>query len=291
MNILITGANGQLGMEFRKLAKHREDRYIFSDINMAPGLETLSLDITNYRAVELVCESENIGTIINCAAYTAVDKAESDISMADLINNKAASYLADIMKKRDGLLIHFSTDYVFNGESFKPYKENEPASPCGVYGVTKLAGERAIIDSGCKYMIFRTSWLYSAYGHNFVKTILKRISKRETLDVVFDQIGSPTNAADLAEAVYSIIKENKFKEGLYHYSNEGVASWYDLAVAINEITEGTCKINPCLSSEYKTAAKRPIYSVLDKSLIKSTFGLNIPHWRSSLEKCVKSILR
>lgn len=276
-------------MEIRNFSGITGERYIFSDVNMVPGLETLSLDITDERAVSLVCESENIDIVINCASYTAVDKAESDIAMADLINNKAAGYLAGAMKKKGGLVLHISTDYIFSGDSFRPYKENDPASPCGVYGVTKLAGERAIINSGCRYMIFRTSWLYSVYGQNFVKKILKQISEKETFDVVFDQIGSPTNAADLAAAVSYIIKEKKFKEGLYHYSNEGVASWYDLAVAINEIAGGSCTINPCLSSEYKTAAKRPNYSVLDKSLIKRTFDLKIPHWRASLERCIKAM--
>lgn len=290
MNILVTGANGQLGMEFRKLSKNAGDRYIFSDVNMPPGLETLSLDVTDERAVELVCGSENIDIVINCAAYTSVDKAESDIAMADLINNRATGYLAEAMKKRGGLLLHISTDYVFSGESFKPYKETAQASPCGVYGVTKLAGERAIMVSGCRYMIFRTSWMYSVYGQNFVKKILKLISERRTVDVVFDQIGSPTNASDLAEVILRIIEGRLFHEGLYHYANEGVASWYDLAVAVNEIAGGLCKINPCLSSEYNATAKRPHYSVLDKSLIKNTFGLTIPHWRESLEKCVKSIL-
>lgn len=292
MNILVTGANGQLGMEIRKISRLSGDRYIFSDINIRPGLETLSLDITNPGAIDIICKSEKIDVIINCAAYTSVDKAESDIAMADMLNNKAVVYLAACAKKFDIFLIHISTDYIFSGENYKPYTESDMASPFGVYGVTKLAGEMAIADSGCRHIIFRTAWLYSEYGNNFVKTILRLISEKDTINVVSDQIGTPTNAADLAKVICGIISDRKMgNNGVYNYTDEGVASWYDFAVAVNEMSGGGCTVLPCLSCEYPVVAKRPHYSVLDKTLVKRTFGVDIPYWRDSLARCVAAILR
>lgn len=290
MNILVTGANGQLGMELRRASASSDDHYIFSDINALSDLETLSLDITVPGAVDIVCRSEKIDVIINCAAYTAVDKAESDIAMADLLNHQAVQYIAEAAKANNCFVFHISTDYVFSGENNRPYTEKDIADPIGVYGVTKLAGEKAIIDSGCRYIIFRTAWMYSQFGNNFVRTILRLTSEKESIKVVSDQIGTPTYAADIADVIHNLIEHRHFSHvGIYNYTDDGVASWYDFAVAINEMSGHVCKVLPCRTDEYPKVAERPHYSVLDKSLVKETFGIDIPYWRESLENCLKAL--
>ena len=290
MNILVTGANGQLGTELRNLSSGSSNHYIFSDVNSVPGLETLSLDITNRQAVRLVCESEQVDVIINCAAYTNVDRAEDDYAMADLLNNKAAGNLAIIAAERGATLIHISTDYVFHGNASAPYREDWSPSPLGVYGVTKLDGERAIRESGCKWFIFRTAWLYSPYGKNFVKTMMRLTADKDSLTVVADQVGTPTYAADLASLIVKVVDEGLLdKGGLYHYSNEGVISWYDFAKTICELSGNCCDIRPCRSDEYPSKAARPHYSVLDKSKVKRTFGISIPYWKDSLKACIQRI--
>lgn len=292
MNILVTGAGGQLGHELRRVSKDSEDHFIFSSMNDDPQNEALFLDVTNEGAVDIICASENIDVIINCAAYTSVDQAETDITMADLVNHQAAENLAKAAKKNNALLIHISTDYVFGGDQCVPYTETDEPAPNGVYGATKLLGDKAVSDSGCRYMIFRTSWLYSSFGHNFVKTIMNLTSKKPSIDVVWDQIGCPTYAADLAEFIYNIIEKRDFDHtGLYNYTNEGVTSWYDFAVAIAELSGSNCKINPCLTEEYPTKARRPHYSVLDKALVKKVFGVSLPYWRDSLQQCLAKLMK
>lgn len=287
MNILVLGANGQLGNELRNAAKNSSHNYIFSDVTQIPGLETVFLDITNLDAIRIIAESERIDVIVNCAAYTNVEKAESDLAFAELLNSKAAENLAVVAKERDALLIHVSTDYVFSGEGYKPYTEDEQPAPLGAYGATKLAGEIAIQKTGCKYMIFRTAWLYSPYGKNFVKTMMSLTRDNETIRVVADQVGTPTYAADLADLIANIIEEGKMEHtGIYHFTDEGCISWYDFAVAINDICGHSCNVNPCRTEDYPTKAKRPHYSVLDKTKVKQTFGVTIPHWYASLKACI-----
>lgn len=279
MNILVTGANGQLGMEMRNVSAGSADRYIFTDV--------AELDITDADAVDRVVSSESIDIIINCAAYTNVDKAEDDEQTADLINHKAVAILAAAAAKQDATLIHISTDYVFDGCSCIPYKENDPTSPTGAYGRTKLAGEHAAIESGCRYLIFRTAWLYSPYGKNFVKTMMKLTAEKESLNVVFDQVGTPTCAADLAALIYKVITDRMLdRQGIYHFSNEGVCSWYDFAVEISHLCGNTCDIHPCHSNEFPSKVKRPNYSVLDKTKVKNTFKVTIPYWKKSLKDCI-----
>ena len=290
MNILVTGANGQLGTEIRNLSVGSPNRYIFSDVNSLPGVETLSLDITNRQAISLVAESEHVDVIINCAAYTNVDRAEDDQAMADLLNNVAAGNLASVAANRGATLIHISTDYVFHGDSSVPYTEDWATHPLGVYGITKLAGERAVAESGCNWFIFRTAWLYSPYGKNFVKTMMRLTADKDTLTVVADQVGTPTYAADLASLIVNVVDEELLdKGGLYHYSNEGVISWYDFAKTICELSGNCCDIQPCRSDEYPSKATRPHYSVLDKSKVKRTFGISIPYWKDSLKACMQRI--
>lgn len=277
--ILVTGANGQLGSELRVLAG-QDSHFVFTDLP--------ELDITDKEAVSLFVEENQIGLIINCAAYTAVDKAEDDELLADKINHKAVRYLAEVAAKKGIRLIHISTDYVFDGTANIPYKEDDKTAPLGVYGRTKRKGEEAVLASGCHYMILRTSWLYSSFGSNFVKTMLRLTAERERLNVVFDQIGTPTYAADLAEVIYKIaIGRLPFESGLFHFSNEGVCSWFDFAVTIAQISgNDKCRIEPCHSNEFPAKVKRPHYSVLDKTQIKKTLGLTIPYWRKSLEACL-----
>ncbi len=300
MNILVTGANGQLGTELRNLAANGKDRWIFSDVSQVPGLETLSLDVSDLDTLRLLSESESVDLFINCASYSDVDKAESDQSLADSINHLAAASLAKVSFERGAFLIHISSDYVFHGDSSVPYKEDDETDPLGVYGVTKLAGERAIENSGCSYLILRTAWLFSPYGHNFVKTILELSAERPNLRVVFDQIGSPTYAADLAKFICDVVDRRQFIDGrIYHITDEGAISWYDFAKAISEIAGGYdvlagkarrhCDILPCHSEDYPSAARRPHYSVLDKSLVKRDFGVTLPYWRDSLLKCIDRI--
>ena len=284
MNILVTGANGQLGCEMRRLGAVSPNNYIFTDV--------AELDITNADAVMYVAKHYSIDAIVNCAAYTNVDKAESDEAMAELINATAVGNLARAMKEVGGTLFHVSTDYVFGSEGNTPRTEDMPLNPLGVYGRTKLKGEEAILASGCKALIFRTAWLYSEYGNNFLKTMMRLTAEREQVNVVFDQVGTPTYAGDLALAIFSIIEAGVYEgnEGIYHFSNEGVCSWYDFAVEIAAVAGNTgCRVNPCHSSEFPSPVTRPSYSVLDKTKIKETFDIDIPHWRESMEYCVKRI--
>ena len=284
MNILVTGANGQLGNEMRRLGAVSPNNYIFTDV--------AELDITNADAVMYVAKHYSIDAIINCAAYTNVDKAESDEATAELINATAVANLAAAMKEVGGTLFHVSTDYVFGSEGNTPRTEEMPLNPLGVYGRTKLHGEQAILESGCKALIFRTAWLYSEFGNNFLKTMLRLTAEKEQLNVVFDQVGTPTYAGDLALAIFSIIEAGVYEgnEGVYHFSNEGVCSWYDFAVEIAAAAGRTnCRINPCHSSEFPSPVTRPPYSVLDKTKIKNTFDIDIPHWRESMEYCIKRI--
>ena len=284
MNILVTGANGQLGCEMRRLGAVSPNNYIFTDV--------AELDITNADAVMYVAKHYSIDAIINCAAYTNVDKAESDEATAELINATAVANLAAAMKEVGGTLFHVSTDYVFGSEGNTPRTEEMLLNPLGVYGRTKLHGEQAILESGCKALIFRTAWLYSEFGNNFLKTMLRLTAEKEQLNVVFDQVGTPTYAGDLALAIFSIIEAGVYEgnEGIYHFSNEGVCSWYDFAVEIAAVAGNTgCRINPCHSSEFPSPVTRPPYSVLDKTKIKATFDIDIPHWRESMEYCIKRI--
>lgn len=284
MNILVTGANGQLGNEMRRLGAVSPNKYIFTDV--------AELDITDANAVIAAVKENAIGIIVNCAAYTNVDKAESDEATAELINSTAVRNLAVAMKEVGGTLFHVSTDYVFGLDGNTPRTEDMPVNPLGVYGRTKLNGELAIKESGCKALVFRTAWLYSEFGNNFLKTMMRLTAERETLNVVFDQVGTPTYAGDLALAIFSIIEAGVYEgnEGIYHFSNEGVCSWYDFAVEIAAAAGNTnCRINPCHSSEFPSPVTRPPYSVLDKTKIKNTFDIDIPHWRESMEYCIKRI--
>ena len=284
MNILVTGAKGQLGCEMQRLGAVSPNNYIFTDV--------AELDITDADAVMNAVKVAAIDIIVNCAAYTNVDKAESDEATAELINATAVGNLARAMKEVGGTLFHVSTDYVFGCDGNTPRTEEMPLNPLGVYGRTKLHGEQAILESGCKALIFRTAWLYSEFGNNFLKTMMRLTSEKELLNVVFDQVGTPTYAGDLALAIFSIIEAGVYagNEGIYHFSNEGVCSWYDFAVEIAAAAGNTsCRINPCHSSEFPSPVTRPPYSVLDKTKIKSTFDIDIPHWRESMEYCIKRI--
>ena len=286
MNILITGANGQLGRSLRRLGGVSPHNYLFTDV--------AELDITDAAAVLRTVEERRIDVIVNCAAYTDVERAEEDEPTAELLNHKAAGNLAAAAKATGATLFHVSTDYVFDGTAHTPYTEDGTPSPLGAYGRTKLAGERAVMASGCRYLIFRTAWLYSEYGNNFLKTMLRLTAEKERLNVVFDQAGTPTYAGDLAMTIFSIVEGGYFagNEGLYHFSNEGVASWYDFAAEIAAAAgHDKCRIRPCRTAEFPTKAARPAYSVLDKSKIKETFGLEIPHWRESMLYCLKNMLR
>lgn len=285
MNILVTGANGQLGNCLRNAAKNSNDNYIFTDV--------AELDITNADAVTRMVEDNNINVIVNCAAYTNVDKAEDDAEFAELLNAGAVRNLANAAKNADATLIHVSTDYVFGGDVVNtPLSENHPVNPIGVYGVTKLHGEQAVANAGCKTLIFRTAWLYSEYGKNFVKTMLNLTSTKPELKVVFDQVGSPTYAQDLADAIFHIVENRKMdgNEGIYHYSNEGVCSWFDFTKMIAEIVgNNSCDIQPCHSDEFPSKVTRPSYSVLDKTKVKTQFGIKVPYWTDSLNKCIANL--
>ena len=293
MNVLVTGANGQLGSEMRLVSVSGTDNYIFTDVQELPGVETEILDITDIEAVRTIVKKNDIKAIINCAAYTNVDKAEDDAALCALLNAKAPENLAVVMKEADGLLVHVSTDYVFGGDPYNtPCTEDRKGTPTGVYGQTKLDGENAIRESGCKHVIIRTAWLYSEYGRNFVKTMLELTSSRPQLNVVFDQTGTPTYALDLAEAIFDIVENRKYEgnDGVYHYSNEGVCSWYDFTKMIAQMAGNIqCEINPCHSDEFPSKVRRPAYSVLDKTKIKKTFGINIPYWTDSLKKCLTNL--
>ena len=293
MNILVTGANGQLGNEMRIVSRQSADRYVFTDVADFPGNDTVHLDITDMEAVRETVSEYDIDIIVNCAAYTNVDKAEADIDACRLLNAKAPENLAVAIREKGGLLIHISTDYVFGGVVYDaPLNEDTPTSPTGVYGLTKLEGEEMIRRSGCRHIIIRTSWLYSEFGRNFVKTMLALTSSRPSLKVVNDQTGTPTYALDLASAIFDIIENRKAedREGIYHYSNEGVCTWYEFARTIAEYAGNEeCVISPCTSEEYPSPVRRPSYSVLDKTRIKNAFGMSVPHWTGSLKKCLNNI--
>ena len=293
MNILVTGANGQLGNEMRIVSRQSADRYVFTDVADFPGNDTVHLDITDMEAVREAVSEYDIDIIVNCAAYTNVDKAEADIDACRLLNAKAPENLAVAIREKGGLLIHISTDYVFGGVVYDaPLNEDTPTSPTGVYGLTKLEGEEMIRRSGCRHIIIRTSWLYSEFGRNFVKTMLALTSSKPSLKVVNDQTGTPTYALDLASAIFDIIENRKAedREGIYHYSNEGVCTWYEFAKTIAEYAgNDECEISPCTSEEYPSPVRRPSYSVLDKTRIKKAFGMSVPHWTDSLKKCLNNI--
>lgn len=294
MNILVTGANGQLGNEMRLVTRgSKKDHYIFTDVTDVEGLSTSRLDMTDADAVRSMVREQNVRVIINCAAFTNVDAAESNLYAAELLNTKAPVILAETMREVGGLLIHISTDYVFGGDPYNtPCREDQKGTPTGVYGRTKLQAEEAIAASGCRYLIFRTAWLYSEFGKNFVKTMLKLTAEKPELKVVFDQVGTPTYAYDLACAIYNIIEERKYEgnEGVYHYSNEGVTSWYDFTRVIAQMADHKdCNIMPCHSNEFPSPVKRPAFSVLDKTKFKETFGLNVPYWMESLALCINNI--
>ena len=289
MNILVTGANGQLGTEMRIVSKASADKYIFTDVCEQEGNETTFLDITDLQAVRLIVEENNVNTIVNCAAYTNVDAAESAEELAEKLNATAPENLAKAMKEVNGLLIQISTDYVFGKEPYNtPCHEDQQGTPTGVYGLTKLHGEQKIIATGCNHVIIRTAWLYSEYGKNFCKTMLNLTATKPQLKVVFDQCGTPTYAYDLALAITEILK--KPVNGIYHYSNEGVCSWYDFTKMIAEYSGQTdCDIQPCHSDEFPSPVKRPAYSVLDKTKIKETFGVKVPYWTDSLKLCINNL--
>ena len=302
MTILVTGGNGQLGNEMRIVAsKGGEDRYIFTDVVDASAesiamlrklagdrvdVSTLKLDITDLEAVRSAVRENSVNVIVNCAAYTNVDAAETNQDLAELLNAQAPQNLAIAMKEVGGLLVHISTDYVFGKEPYNtPCREDQKGTPTGVYGLTKLHGEQNIIASGCNYIIIRTAWLYSEFGKNFVRTMLNLTATKPELKVVFDQVGTPTYAYDLAQAIVAILADPKI--GIYHYSNEGVCSWFDFTKMIAEYSgQTTCNIQPCHSEEFPSPVKRPAFSVLDKTKIKQTFGLTIPYWTDSLSKCI-----
>lgn len=299
MNILVTGANGQLGNEMRIISKQTSYNYLFTDVVEAEGVETTLLDITDAEAVDKMVQEQHINCIVNCAAYTNVDKAESDAALCRKLNATAPKILAEAMKKAGGLLIQISTDYVFGGDPYNtPCREDQKGTPTGVYGETKLEGERYIEDTGCDYVIIRTAWLYSEFGKNFVKTMLNLTASKPALNVVFDQAGTPTYALDLAVAIEAVLNDyatekpqNGYsKTGIYHFSNEGVCSWYDFTKVIAELAGHTeCDIQPCHSNEFPSPVKRPAYSVLDKTKIKQTFGLKIPYWTDSLKVCMSNM--
>lgn len=293
MNILVTGANGQLGSEMRIVSRESADAYYFADIVEAVQ-PTHLLDITDAEAVSSFVSANGIQCIINCAAYTNVDKAESDEAFCMKLNADAPKILAQSMKKVGGLLVHISTDYVFGGDPYNtPCTETQKGTPTGVYGKTKLAGEQNIIAADGQYIIIRTAWLYSEFGKNFCKTMLNLTATKPQLKVVFDQVGTPTYALDLASAIFDIVENRKFhgNTGIYHFSNEGVCSWYDFTKMIAEYSGQTaCDIQPCHSNEFPSPVTRPSYSVLDKTKIKTTFGLSIPYWTHSLKKCIGNLV-
>lgn len=319
MNILVTGANGQLGNEMRIISKNSNDNYIFTDVNQVEGVETQYLDITDLEAIRKMVADKNVHAVVNCAAWTNVDGAEDPekYELVEKLNAKAPENLAIAMKEVGGLLIHISTDYVFGGDPYNtPCKEDQKGTPTGVYGLTKLHGEQNIQKTGVDYLIFRTAWLYSEFGKNFVKTMMNLTATKPQLKVVFDQVGTPTYARDLADVILVAIKAYKkesltltpepfTKNGIYHYSNEGVCSWFDFTKMIQQIAvelgfykslpkqgdlEGLCDIQPCHSDEFPSPVKRPAFSVLDKTKVKETFGIKVPYWTDSLRKCITNLM-
>lgn len=291
MNILVTGANGQLGNEMRIISRESADKYIFTDVNQVEGLETTYLDITDLDAIRTMVKEHNVNAIVNCAAWTNVDGAEDPekYALVENLNATAPENLAKAMKEVNGWLVQISTDYVFGKEPYNtPCKEDQTGTPTGVYGATKLLGEQKIIATGCKHIIIRTAWLYSEFGKNFCKTMLNLSATKPQLKVVFDQCGTPTYAWDLATAIVTALKNPV--EGVYHYSNEGVCSWFDFTKMIAEYSGQTeCDIQPCHSNEFPSPVTRPSYSVLDKTKIKETFGIKVPYWTESLKKCIANL--
>lgn len=287
-NILVTGANGQLGSEIRRISVNHENnfRFFFTDID--------ELDITNPEAIDCFLKEYKIDYIINCAAYTAVDKAEDDIELCYKINRDAITNLGIAATNNKSKIIHISTDYVFDGTATRPYEENDMVNPQSVYGKSKLDGEKGLQNVCPESIIIRTAWLYSIYGNNFVKTMIKYGKERESLNVVADQTGTPTNAADLAQVIIKILdssEANGFRNGVYHYSNEGITTWYDFTIMIHKYAGiSDCKVNPITTDQYPTKAKRPKYSVLNKNKIKNTFNTSIPQWENSLDICIKELL-
>jgi len=305
MKTLVTGANGQLGNEMRIVSQGSADKYIFTDVVDATvesvamlqklagskvDISTVKLDITDLEAIRKMVRENDVKVIVNCAAYTNVDGAETNQELAELLNAQAPKNLAVAMKEVGGLLLHISTDYVFGKEPYNtPCREDQKGTPTGVYGLTKLHGEQNIIASGCNYVIIRTAWLYSEFGKNFVRTMLNLIATRPELKVVFDQVGTPTYAGDLAQAIMTIV--GKPQTGVYHYSNEGVCSWFDFTKMIAEYSGQTnCDIKPCHSEDFPSPVKRPAFSVLDKTKIKQTFGITVPYWTDSLKKCISNLI-
>ncbi len=292
MTILVTGANGQLGNEMRIISKGSQDNYIFTDVNQVEGAETTYLDITDLESVQKMVADHKVDVIVNCAAWTNVDGAEDPekYDLVEKLNANAPENLAKAMKKVDGWLVQISTDYVFGKEPYNtPCKEDQKGTPTGVYGLTKLHGEQKIMATGCKYIILRTAWLYSEFGKNFCKTMLNLTATKPQLKVVFDQVGTPTYAWDLATAIVAALKNPV--EGIYHYSNEGVCSWYDFTKMIAEYAGNAgCDIQPCHSNEFPSLVTRPSYSVLDKTKVKETFGIAIPYWTESLKTCIKNLI-
>ena len=307
MNILVTGANGQLGNEMRLVSSHSDDRYIFTDISMSGNTDTIYLDITDRSSVYKVVHDYDIDAIVNCAAYNDVPKAEEQKQLCELINVTAPENLAYAMRDKGGLLVHISSDYVFGGGLYNtPRTEEHCCTPTGVYGNSKLLGEQVVQKTGCKHVIIRTAWLYSEFGKNFCKTMMSLTATKPELKVVFDQVGTPTYALDLAKAILVILKDYAYfvistepqrveksfypNSGIYHYSNEGVCSWYDFTKMIAEYNGTTaCDILPCHSDEFPSPVTRPSYSVLDKTKIKETFGIKIPYWTESLKKCIANL--
>ena len=309
MNILVTGANGQLGNEMRILAKDSRDKYIFTDVNQVEGVETTYLDITDLEAIRTMVKEQNVNAIVNCAAWTNVDGAEDPekYELVEKLNATAPENLATAMKEVNGLLVHISTDYVFGAEPYNtPCKEDQLGTPTGVYGLTKLHGEQKIFATRCNHVIIRTAWLYSEFGKNFCKTMMNLTATKPELKVVFDQVGTPTYALDLANAIQVILQDftdfvisterqrvekSLYKNsGIYHYSNEGVCSWFDFTKMIAEYNGTTaCNVQPCYSCDFPSPVKRPSYSVLDKSKIKTVFGVEVPYWTDSLKKCINNL--
>ena len=290
--ILVTGANGQLGNEMRIVACDNQNHYIFTDVNQVEGVETINLDITDLEAVRAMVAEHNVDVIVNCAAYTNVDKAEEDVAFCTILNAQAPDNLATVMKEVGGLLIHISTDYVFGSDPYNtPCKEDQQGTPTGAYGMSKLLGEQAIQSHGGNYVIIRTAWLYSEFGKNFCKTMMNLTATKPQLKVVFDQVGTPTYALDLAKAIAVVIdKFDGSQTGVYHYSNEGVCSWFDFTKMIAEYNGTTeCDVQPCHSDEFPSPVKRPAYSVLDKTKIKEVFGVAVPYWTYSLKKCITNL--
>lgn len=297
MNIIVTGANGQLGNEMRIVTKDSKDKYIFTDVVEIEGQETTILDITCLDAIRKIVADNDVTAIINCAAWTNVDGAEDPekYALVEKLNATAPENLAIAMKEVNGLLVHISTDYVFGGDPYNtPCKEDQKGTPTGVYGLTKLHGEQNIQKTGVDYLIFRTAWLYSEFGKNFVKTMMNLTANKPQLKVVFDQVGTPTYAYDLAVTIYDIIENRKYtgNTGVYHYSNEGVTSWYDFTKMIAEIAGNkSCDIQPCHSDEFPSPVKRPAYSVLDKTKVKEVFEMAVPYWTDSLKICLNNLMK